>query len=150
MIGRIFIFHTAFMSNDGTYPIFTCVGTIFTDDADTKAKLSRMVRISDRHKLYEPSTTDTLYVLKSDTGRIRLLWYHEFERETVDVTEKVESGMFDRFYPGEVMVYRSEDPVDEIGLNAKTCNKFESGKTRVGEIRYRSVDLKFRLHVRIR
>lgn len=149
MIGRIFVFRSAVLSCGGCHVIFTCVGFVFPGDCNSR--ISKVFcRSMDRQKLHH-STEERLYVLKSDTGRIRLLSVGELKEQTVDVTEKVDKKVFERFYPGEVMVYRAQDDSGERGTEINGSRRIDgvSRPLEVGTVSYRCLDGNFRLHVRM-
>lgn len=77
--------------------IFTCVGFIFAGELNPKVS-ELFCRSPDRQKLHR-SFEEMLYVIKSDTERIRLLSISELEEQTVDVTEKIDKKVFEQFIP---------------------------------------------------
>lgn len=128
--------------------IFTCVGLIFAGEFNPN--ISKLFcKSPDRQKLHR-SFEEMLYVMKSDTERIRLLSISELEEQTVDVTEKIDKKAFEQFYPGRVIVHGVEDDSDERGLGiGGFCTMNGCSPLDVGTVSYRCLDENFGLHIRL-
>ena len=126
--------------------IFTCIGSLIAGDNDLNPRVAKIFCRSDRQKLHL-STGEKLFIIKSDTGKIRLMSIGEMVKQTVDVTEKIEIKVFDKFYPGEVLVYNGDNR--EARQEFVGARVFDEGGLKVGTVSHRCLDKNFRLHVRI-
>ena len=147
MIGKKFVIKSALSCVCGDLDmIFTCIGSLIAGDNDLNPRVVKIFCGSDRQKLRH-AMGEKLFIIRSDTGKIRLMSAGEIEKQTVDVTEKIEKKVFDKFYPGEVIVYNDDNR--EARQEFVGARVFDKGGLKVGTVSHRCLDKNFRLHVRI-
>ena len=147
LIGRHFIFRSQIHTCGDLDMIFTCVGSVITGDKDAITKLWKLFCRTDRQKL-SGHPGEKLYVIKSDTGKIRLMQTHQFEEKTLDVTEKIDDVVFNRYHPGIVMLFPSTKNMKE-NLIVNAIGSRISDKIKIVTVSHRCLDKNLRLHVRV-